>query len=270
MIAEHRSLASETSMDASQRNEPDAPSNIGNQSRRAVPNVERAFTFADLSKYRFKDRLLIRTAGLVLFAIMKVIGLTMRFEVNGWENLESATSGGRIPIYTSWHNRDFLSAYFWRRRGIVVMTSQSFDGELIARLIQRLGFGVVRGSSTRGAIGAIVELARLIRAGYPAGLTVDGPKGPRYVVKMGAVVLAKKTGQPIVPFVITAAKYWEAKSWDRFQVPKPFTRVRVLIAPPILVPADADDEAMAAKRDELQQALDELESRGTAPQTPRK
>jgi len=143
------------------------------------------------------------------------------------------------------------------------MTSQSFDGEYIARLIQRFGYGTARGSSTRGAIGALVEMARLMRAGCPAGLTVDGPKGLRYVVKMGAIVLAKKTGQPILPFVITAAKYWEVKkSWDRFQVPKPFTRANVLIAAPIYVPANADDAELEAKRGELQRALDDLEQRG--------
>src|SRR5205823_5355921 len=117
----------------------------------------------------------------------------------------------------------FLSAYFWQRRGIVAMTSQSFDGEYIARFIQRFGFGAARGSSTRGATGAVVEMVRLMRAGCPAAFTIDGPKGPPYVAKMGAVLLAKKTGHPILPFTITAANFWEAnKSWDRFQVPRPF------------------------------------------------
>jgi lysophospholipid acyltransferase (LPLAT)-like uncharacterized protein len=103
---------------------------------------------------------------------------------------------------------------------------------------------------------------RLMRAGCPTAFTIDGPKGPRYVAKMGAVLVAKKTGHPILPFTITTMKFWQAKSWDGFQVPKPFTRVRVDIAPPIFVPHDADEGLLEAKRDELQQALDEINRRG--------
>jgi lysophospholipid acyltransferase (LPLAT)-like uncharacterized protein len=142
------------------------------------------------------------------------------------------------------------------------MTSQSFDGEYIARFIQRYGFGAARGSSTRGAVGAIVEMVRLMRRGCPTGLTIDGPKGPRYIAKMGAVLLAKKTGQPIMPFTITAKSFWEVKSWDAFQVPKPFTRALTQIAEPIFVPSDADEGTLNAKRDELQSALDDLTRKG--------
>ena len=143
------------------------------------------------------------------------------------------------------------------------MTSQSFDGEYIARFVQRFGNGAARGSSTRGATGAFVEMVRLVRAGCPTAFTIDGPKGPRYVAKMGAVLLAKKTGQPILPFTITAARFWEAKkSWDRSQVPRPFTRARVDIAAPIYVGPDANDGELDKKRDELQRALDEVSRRG--------
>lgn len=217
--------------------------------------IERAFTFADLSAYSLRDRCLIRIADLVFFLLITLIGRTVRFEVEGWKNWEAAAHEGGIPIYTCWHNRVFLATYFWRQRRIVVMTSQSFDGEYIARFIQRFGYGAARGSSTRGGTGAIVEMVRLARAGCPTAFTIDGPKGPRYTAKMGAVLLAKKTGQPILPFTISSAKYWRARSWDQFQVPWPFTRARVNIAPPIYVAADADDDALLAKRDELEQAL---------------
>jgi lysophospholipid acyltransferase (LPLAT)-like uncharacterized protein len=107
-------------------------------------------------------------------------------------------------------------------------------------------------------------MIRLMRAGCPTAFTIDGPKGPRYVAKMGAVLLAKKTGNPILPFTITADRFWEAKkSWDRSQVPKPFSHAKVLIAPPISVPANADEALLNAKRDELQNALDELNSSAT-------
>ena len=225
--------------------------------------VARAYKFADLSSYPPKKRFLIRTADLAFFLLIRVIGRTIRWQVDGWENWEAATSDGHVPIYTFWHNRVFLATYFWQKRRIVVMTSQSFDGEYIARFIQRFGYGAARGSSTRGAVGAIIEMTRLMRAGSATAFTIDGPKGPRYVAKMGAVLLAKKTGQPILPFTITAERFWEAKrSWDGFQVPLPFSRARLDIAPPIYVSADTNDEALEAKRNELQAALDKINRDG--------
>jgi lysophospholipid acyltransferase (LPLAT)-like uncharacterized protein len=224
--------------------------------------VDRAYEFADLSEYSFKDRLMIRAADLVFYFLINLIGRSSRFEVIGWENHEKAELKGGLPIYVFWHDRIFLTTYWWRKRRIVVMTSRSFDGEYIARFIQRFGYGAVRGSSTRGGVGAIVEMARLMRAGCTTAFTIDGPKGPPYVAKMGAVLLAKKSGHPIVPVTMALAKYWKAPSWDHFQIPKPFTRARVYVAPPIYVPSGADEQTLNAKRDELQRVLDDLTSQG--------
>jgi len=228
----------------------------------STSNIARAYSFASLSSYSFKERLMIRAADLAFFIAIKLIGRTVKFEIDGWENWEASVRDNRIPIYTFWHDRVFLSTYFWQRRGIVVMTSRSFDGEYIARFIQRFGYGAARGSSSRGATGAVVEMVRLMRAGCPAAFTIDGPRGPRYEAKMGSVLLAKKTGFPILPFTIAAKEFWEAKSWDRSQIAKPFTRARVFIAPPIYVAPDADDEILEAKRAELQRALDEMNRSG--------
>lgn len=225
-------------------------------------NITRAYSFASLNSYSLKDRFLIRASDLAFFLAIKLIGKTVKFEVEGREHWEAAMQDNRIPIYTFWHNRIFLGTYFFQRRGIVIMTSRSFDGEYIARFIQRFGYGAVRGSSSRGAAGAFVEMVRLVRAGCPAGFAIDGPRGPRYEAKMGSVLLAKKTGFPILPFTLTAKSFWEVKSWDRTQIPKPFTRARVTIAPPISVAADADDDELAAKRNELQQSLDAVTQRG--------
>jgi hypothetical protein len=224
--------------------------------------VAKAYKFADLSQYPFKKRLMIRAADLVFYWLIRVIGKTVRWEIEGWEHWEAATKDGKIPIYTFWHDRVFLSTYFWREREIVVMTSQSFDGEYIARFIQRFGYGAARGSSTRGGIGALVEMVRLMKAGKPAAFTIDGPKGPRYVAKPGAVLLAKKTQNPVLPFCITPAKYWQINSWDKFQIPKPFTRALLTIAPPLFVVANAGDETVSARQTELQSALDALTQRG--------
>jgi len=229
----------------------------------STSNIARAYSFAKLSSYSFKDRFLIRAADLAFFLAIKLIGRTVKFEIDGWENWESAVSNNCVPIYTFWHDRVFLAPYFWQRRGIVVMTSRSFDGEYISRVIQRFGCGAARGSSSRGATGALVEMVRLMRAGCPTGFTIDGPRGPWHKAKMGSVLLAKKTGFPILPFTIAAKRFWEVRnSWDRSQIPKPFTRARVVIAPPIFVAPDADDNALEARRAELQAALDEINQRG--------
>jgi lysophospholipid acyltransferase (LPLAT)-like uncharacterized protein len=224
--------------------------------------VESAYRFATLSGYSFKQRWLIRVVDLTFYLLIGGIGRSLRWETDGWEHWEKATAGGRLPIYTFWHDSIFMGTYFWRDRGIVVMTSQSFDGEYIARFIQRFGFGVARGSSTRGAVGALATMIRLVRDGCPTAFTIDGPKGPRYVAKTGATLLAKKSGQPMLPFVIMPMKFWQANSWDRMRIPRPFNRARVFIGPPIEVPADADEAKLEAKRVELQASLDDLVRRG--------
>jgi lysophospholipid acyltransferase (LPLAT)-like uncharacterized protein len=223
---------------------------------------EKVYRFAPLSEYSLKERLLIRLADGVFFLLISIIGRTVRFEVEGWENFEAIEGSGHVPIYTFWHNKIFLGTYFFRKRGIVVVTSQSFDGEYIARFIQRFGYGAVRGSSTRGGAGALIESIRCMRAGLPTGFTVDGPKGPRYEAKTGPVVLAKKTGNPMMPFTIQAKSAWTVKSWDALQIPRPFTRAKLIIGQPLYVPGDAGDAEMEEKRRELQDSLDELTAFG--------
>lgn len=223
---------------------------------------EKVYRFAPLSEYSRKERLLIHLADRVFFLLITLIGKTVRFEIEGWENFEAIKNNGNLPIYTFWHNKIFLGTYFFRRRGIVVVTSQSFDGEYIARFIQRFGYGAVRGSSTRGGAGALIESIRCMKAGLAAGFTVDGPKGPRYEAKTGPVVLAKKTGNPMMPFTVEAKSAWTVKSWDALQIPKPFTRAKLIIGEPIYVPPDAGDAETEEKRRQLQDSLDELTAFG--------
>jgi lysophospholipid acyltransferase (LPLAT)-like uncharacterized protein len=241
-------------MRATVEQHPAQPPRVGRGARDARA-LERAYFFAPLDGYSLKERALIRAAGLVFYWLISAVGRTARFRVEGWEHFEGTDSA---PVMAFWHEQLFLTTYYFRRRGIVVMTSRSFDGEYIARFIQRFGYGAARGSSTRGGVGALAEMIRLMRLGCPAGFTIDGPRGPRRVAKMGAVLLARKTGRPILPFAVRAARYWAAPSWDKLQIPLPFTRARVRIAPPIHVPPDADDATLEAKRDELQRALDSL------------
>jgi lysophospholipid acyltransferase (LPLAT)-like uncharacterized protein len=222
---------------------------------------EKLYKFAPLDQYTARERLAIRAADLLFYSAIKLFGSLARFEVRGYENFEQIAAAGKQPIYSFWHDRIFLGTYYFRDRGIVVLTSQSFDGEYIARFIQRLGYGAIRGSSSRGAVRAFVEMIRTMRAGHSMAFTVDGPRGPRYQVKPGPVTLAKKTGNPMIPFVFEPKRYLTINSWDKMQIPLPFTKALLLIGEPIYVPADADDNVISEKLAELQASLDELNQR---------
>lgn len=223
---------------------------------------DKFYRFAPLVEYSLKQRITIRLADAAFFLAIKVLGASAKFEVCGIEHFEAITSANKTPIYTFWHDRIFLSTYFWKRRGIVVMTSKSFDGEYIARFIQRFGYGAIRGSSSRGGSRALVEMIKAMRDSLPMAFTLDGPRGPKYEAKLGPVILAKKTGNPIMPFVIEAKHFWRAKSWDKMHVPKPFTQAAVFIGEPIYVDANADDAQIEGRLAELQRSLDQLVENG--------
>ncbi|MGH9162074.1 MAG: lysophospholipid acyltransferase family protein [Vicinamibacteraceae bacterium] len=193
--------------------------------------------------------------------VVGVLGRTLRWRVEGAETYGEVLAGGRRPIMAFWHGRILPATLFFRDRGIVVITSENFDGEWIARIIQRFGYGAARGSSSRGAVRALVQLKRLMAGGKPTAFTVDGPRGPARVAQPGALWLAKATGNPILPFHIEAARYWTAGSWDRAQVPRPFSDVAVAIGPPFYVAADTSDEALEVRRRDLEQELGRLEQR---------
>ncbi len=220
--------------------------------------LEKAYKFSPLGRYTLRERMIIRTAGYLFYLLIRLIGSTLRFETTGYDSFETVKSDGKLPIYTFWHDRIVSGTYFFRDKGIIVLSSTSFDSEYTARCIQRFGFGIIKGSSTRGGTQALVGMIRAMRDSYTTAFTLDGPKGPRYVAKSGPVLLAKKTGNPMVPFVIEAENFWTIKSWDRLQIPKPFTRANVIVGEPIYVDSDAKDDALEAKRQELQESMDAL------------
>lgn len=139
---------------------------------------------------------------------------------------------------------------------MALMISRSFDGEYIARIMKRLGYRPVRGSSSRGAVGALMGMRRELEEGYAAVFTIDGPRGPRYVAKPGPVMLAKKSGQPISCFYIALDRAWILNSWDRMIVPKPFSRACGYFSSPMPVPAGASEEQMAALHQQMQETLE--------------
>jgi lysophospholipid acyltransferase (LPLAT)-like uncharacterized protein len=218
--------------------------------------VDRAYQFADLSDYSFTERLKIRLADLVFYLLINLIGLTARFEVVGWENHDKAEANGGLPIYVFWHDRIFLTTYWWRKRRIVVMTSRSFDGEYIARFIQRFGYGAVRGSSTRGGVGRNYRNGPLDARGMHDSVHNRWSKRSPLCSQDGCRAFSQEDWTSNHACNDGMGNYWTVSSWDKFQIPKPFTKARVYVAPPIYVPRRLMKMCMNAKRDELQAILD--------------
>jgi lysophospholipid acyltransferase (LPLAT)-like uncharacterized protein len=192
--------------------------------------------------------------------VIRALGATYRWRIEGLAHYESIAASGKAPIFAFWHGRILPATLFWKGRGIVVITSQNFDGEWIAGIIRRFGYGTARGSTSRGGARALVQLRRDLAEGRPAAFTIDGPRGPARVAQPGALFLAGATGHPILPFHIESSRSWTLNSWDRTQVPKPFATVAVAIGAPLHVP-DTSDATIDTQRAELESSLATLESR---------
>jgi hypothetical protein len=198
------------------------------------------------------------------YRLIAALGATLRWRTEGLEHFDAVVESGRQPIMGFWHGRILPATYYFRRRGIVVMTSENFDGEWIAGIIERFGYGTARGSTSHGGRKALVKLIREMAAGRPAGFTLDGPRGPARVAQPGAVWLAKATGNPVLPFHLESNRHWTMNSWDRTQIPKPFATVSIAMGEAFDVAPDADDDAIEAARRKLEERLRNLERRARA------
>jgi lysophospholipid acyltransferase (LPLAT)-like uncharacterized protein len=195
------------------------------------------------------------------YPLIAALGGTFRWHEDGAGRYQRVLASGRRPIMAFWHGRILPATIYFRRRGIVVITSENFDGEWIAGIIERFGYGTARGSTSRGAVKALVQLKRDMAAGKPAAFTVDGPRGPARVAQPGAIWLAKATGNPILPFHIEADRFWTARSWDRTLIPKPYASVAIAVGEPLEISATADESGIEAGRVELEAQLANLERR---------
>src|SRR5690348_12638060 len=195
------------------------------------------------------------------YPVIAALGGTLRWRVSGLQHLDAIRAAGHQPVMAFWHGRILPATYYFRRRGIVVITSENFDGEWIARIIERFGYGTARGSTSSGGKRAILQLMRELRAGHPAGFTLDGPRGPARVAQPGAVWLASETGNPLLPFHLEASSYWSLRSWDATQIPKPFSTVALVVGEPIDVPKGASNGALEHTRVDLERRLASLEAR---------
>ena len=197
------------------------------------------------------------------YPVLAVLCRTYRWKIEGAEHYQAVVDSGRQPILALWHGRILPGLHYFRNRGIVVITSQNFDGEWIARILHRFGFGTARGSSSRGGARALVQLRRDLADGHAAAFTVDGPRGPARVVQPGAVFLAGATGQPIVPYHVESDRHWTLTSWDRTQIPKPFSTVALVIGEPIDI-LSSELPVLDQKCAELSGALRILETRAAS------
>jgi lysophospholipid acyltransferase (LPLAT)-like uncharacterized protein len=200
--------------------------------------------------------------GWIGYMTISIVGRTIRWQSVGDSYLDEIYQSGKRAIFTFWHGRIFPATYYWRKRGIVVMTSMSRDGEPIAQCIQRFGFGAARGSSSAGWVRALAEMSREIRNGRDAAFTVDGPRGPRYEAQQGPILLARKTGAAIFCFHISMKRKIQLRTWDHFQIPLPFTHAVVLKAPPIWVSPQASEDQLRILHQQVQTTLDELREKG--------
>ncbi len=198
------------------------------------------------------------------YRVVALLGSTLRWTTEGLEHYDAIVKSGHQPVFAFWHGRILPATYFWRRRSIVVITSENFDGEWIAGIIERFGYGTARGSTSRGARKALLQMTRDMAAGKPTAFTIDGPRGPARVAQAGAVWLSKATGNPLLPFHIEARRHWTLRSWDRTQIPRPFSAVALAIGEPIQVAPDADEVGIEAARALLEERLRALETRALA------
>jgi len=209
------------------------------------------------TKFTLWQRIQLWTITWVGYLIIRLIGPTLRVSVSIEEG-GPASMETRPLIYSFWHDCIFASTYIWRDLQVRVMSSDSFDGEWMGRIIRKFGFVKVRGSQSRGAVRALLAFRREIEQGWVVAFTIDGPRGPRYVAKPGPVVLARATGVPMVVYHIGIEEGWVLPTWDRSIVPKPFSKALLRISRLIHVPPDSDDAEKDRLHGELQAALDRV------------
>jgi lysophospholipid acyltransferase (LPLAT)-like uncharacterized protein len=209
--------------------------------------------------FTLRQRIVLSLITTAAYWAIRLISPTLRF-CWSWETPPSppdATHEKQV-IYSFWHRAVFAAAWMFRNQGIAVMVSRSFDGEYIARIIERFGFVAVRGSSSRGGAEALLGMKTQLEQGATVAFTIDGPRGPKYVAKPGPVRLARASGLPMRAFYVAPDRPWVLNTWDRFMIPKPFSRVLVRASAKMMVPAETNDDQLPAHQEQLQAALERV------------
>ena len=206
--------------------------------RRTIESLQ--MTAAKTARFTFAQRLVLAVVPRVVWALLWMVSRTWRFEVIAVEGVTPVLFGQKPgpEIYCFWHQCVLPCTVYFRCSHAVIIVSESFDGELITRILRLFGFDAVRGSSSHGGRGGMMGLAQAIESGRSAIFTADGPRGPIYQTKMGPIKLAQMTGSPVGCFHLEPERAWVMRSWDRFLIPKPFTRICVSWAQWTRVAAD--------------------------------
>lgn len=198
--------------------------------------------------------------GYLAWMAMKLWSVTLRYEVNGAKKIVDPSIGKNPVIFALWHNRIFTMPPIWQRTGgknrsAVVLTSASKDGTTLATAMKLFGIGAIRGSSSRRAVSALIGMKKALKEGHDVCVTPDGPKGPRYHVQPGIIKIAQACGVQIIPIHIRYSSAWRLKTWDRFVIPKPLSRVTVVFAEPRIIEKGISEEAFELARTDLEKCL---------------
>jgi lysophospholipid acyltransferase (LPLAT)-like uncharacterized protein len=228
---------------------------VPSTSTSAVPTV--APPAWDTQRYTLRQRIVLRMIIFAGYWFVRIIGSTLRVAVS-YEDGAQKTLDQRPLIASLWHSCQISSTYIFRNMGIRVMSSNSYDGEYMGRIIHKFGFVAVKGSSTRNAVRALLGLRRALEEGWTIAFTLDGPRGPRHKVKPGPAALARSSGLAMTMYHAAADRAWVLNTWDRLVIPKPFSRVLVRVGKLIPVPTDASDEELERYSAELQVSLDRV------------
>lgn len=214
-----------------------------------------------MKEWGLKDRILFYLIGKLGAAFIYLLGKTVRIKLINFDYHEDIKMSGRNIIYAFWHNTLLYFAYYFRGRHIYTLSSRSRDGEYMVRSLRNLGYDSVRGSSSKGAVKSLVEIKKKLDIGYDVGFTPDGPTGPIYSTKPGIIWTAKSSQQPILPMVCNFKRKWTLNSWDKFMVPKPFTKGIIYFGEPIYVPRDLNKEDLPKYERLLKERLDQIRDR---------
>jgi lysophospholipid acyltransferase (LPLAT)-like uncharacterized protein len=208
-------------------------------------------------RFSLRQRIVLRIIITAGYWFIRLIGPTLRVCVSREEGAQQ-TIEQRPVIASFWHACIIPATYICRNLGVRVMSSNSYDGEYMGRIIRKFGFVAVKGSSSRNAVRALLGLRRALQEGWTVAFSIDGPRGPRHRVKPGPVALARSSGVPMSMFHTALDRAWVLNSWDRMMIPKPFSRVLMRVGKLIEVPPDASDAALERYQQDLQDALDRV------------
>jgi lysophospholipid acyltransferase (LPLAT)-like uncharacterized protein len=215
-------------------------------------------------EFSFGQRIALWIVPRLTALLLAIIGSTLRFEVILEEGAVPETPPSK-GIFCFWHRCTLLAGWYFRKFHSTILISRSFDGELITRTLRLLGYDAVRGSSSRGGAAGLLALQNAVERGRLVVFTADGPRGPIYQTKIGPVKLAQMTGEPVGSFYLLPERAWVLKSWDRFLIPKPFSRVAVSWSRKVAAPGpEADEASLERTRQELNDALERARLRAEA------